>query len=554
MHTSRHWVHHHLPLLAVIVLGVAFFGIYSWFYMGSHGIFTSPDEMANYYFIQRFADDSALTMSDPLNQVVSGGIVRPRSTAYANGNTVPGSFVGMIIIYGLLAKLFSIHVVLFFTPFFSVLAAIMFYLFLRDLFGYRMALLSYILLLIMPPFWYYSSRGMFHNALFVALLMMGTYVLFHQLRSRGSSMWYALSGLLIGLSIFVRASEIITVSIVMLSLALVYRKRAQILDAIIFATPLVGVVLVMLLINNTLFGSPLSFSYSQDAVQFSSVSAVSQSLLLKVKQIVLPFGFDMASITHVAKQYLLQIFIIIMLPLWYSLAMLLKGAVESVLQKVNLIKDSSLDKIPRSVRWYIFVFLVLSTWLILYYGSFRFSEYIDSDQILLGSSYLRYWLPIYVFSVPIVVFGVAQMSALFRKVILRKLFIVVISGVLVGSAFIITLNDPLQGLIKLQTDRANNYTLQQNVQFLTEPEAVIISGYADKAIFPVRSVIVRLPDLGREAAQDVQKLQDKVPVYYIYNPLDTTSSQEKKNLETYGYVFQEIYANPQGPEVLYKVL
>lgn len=547
----------HNSLLAVIILGVLFFGVYSWYYSGNTSMFTSPDETANNFFIDRFARTSELTLYEPLNQVVSSGIVRPRSTAYVDGVITSGSFVGMIIIYGLIAKVFSVGVIPFLTPFFAVLGAVTFFLLIRELFGKKIALISYILLITLPPFWYYSSRGMFHNVLFVSLLIIGLYLLVSQLRHNRNIVWYAGSGLCIGLAIFVRASEFVTIMIPFLFILILHRKRIQYTDMIALCIPIVGVVILILIINNTLYGSPLSFSYSQAEIQLGSISVATQSLWSKIKQLFLPFGFDVRQMTFSVGQYLLQIFIYLTIPLVAGLLVFMKQIVLLGVQSIKIVKHpGQLHDIQISpVRlWYTVGYLLMGVWLICYYGSFVFSEYIDEETILFGSSYLRYWLPLYVFGLPLIVFGIVRIGAAYMTRITRAFTYAIFCFVFVYVSFSLTIGDDLQGLSKLQADRQNNLTLQEDIVRQTEEHAVIISGYIDKVIFPKRSVIVRLPSDDAVAASDVRRLQEQTQVYYVHNALDSISTQQMKSLRVYGYVFSKVYQNPHGPEVLYKVL
>ncbi len=133
-------------------------------------IFNSPDEMANFYFAKNVALHNSLNVAEPLNNEL-GKRVYPRSIAAGNGMLRPLSFVGLPVIYGVLAKLFTAPAIPFFTGFIAALAGLVFYILLRKFFEKKWALLGTFLFYINPAYFYYTARGMFHNVLFVNLLL-----------------------------------------------------------------------------------------------------------------------------------------------------------------------------------------------------------------------------------------------------------------------------------------------------------------------------------------------------------------------------------------------
>ncbi len=134
--------------------------------------FDSPDETANYFWAVRIAKGESLWYREPL-EVAGNSLLRPRSMNVIGMKVVPGSFLGLPLLYGYMAKWLGVNAIPYFTPLFASLAVIAFGFLMMKLFDPVMGLLSAALLAVLPPWWYYASRGMYHNVLFVSLVMIG---------------------------------------------------------------------------------------------------------------------------------------------------------------------------------------------------------------------------------------------------------------------------------------------------------------------------------------------------------------------------------------------
>ncbi len=157
------------------VLALIFLIAVWWLPITTSQIFNSPDEMANFYFAKNVALNTSLSMSEPLNNEL-GNRVYPRSIAARNGRLKPLSFIGLPVIYGVLAKVSSVRAIPFFTGFIAAVAGLVFYLLLRKGFSQKLAILGTFLLYVNPAYFYYTARGMFHNVLFVDLLLVSLLV------------------------------------------------------------------------------------------------------------------------------------------------------------------------------------------------------------------------------------------------------------------------------------------------------------------------------------------------------------------------------------------
>ena len=127
-------------LLWPSLMAIVFLMAVWWLPATTPEIFNSPDEMANFYFAKNVALHNSLSVPEPLNNEL-GNRVYPRSIAASNGALRPLSFIGLPVIYGVLAKIFSVRAIPFFTGLIAALAGLAFYFLLRKEFGQKWSLL-----------------------------------------------------------------------------------------------------------------------------------------------------------------------------------------------------------------------------------------------------------------------------------------------------------------------------------------------------------------------------------------------------------------------------
>ena len=94
--------------------------------------FFSPDENANYVFTKLYQESNQLYIFEKYNMIASD-VIHPRSYFSHEGNLKPLSFLGIIIIYGDLAKIFGQAIIPFLTPLFAALGLLFFYLLMSSL-------------------------------------------------------------------------------------------------------------------------------------------------------------------------------------------------------------------------------------------------------------------------------------------------------------------------------------------------------------------------------------------------------------------------------------
>ena len=170
-------------IFILIILAVVFTGVYFWLAtpvktsVVISSRFDWPDEMANYFWSEQYATTGQLAIFEPLNLVAQNQI-HPRSfNVRSDGSLVPGSFLGLILFYGTLAKFFSVKAIIYFTPVLAIFGVLAFYGIIKRIFSEKIALISAVLMFFHPAWWYYSVASMLPNIAFVSLLLLGIYFL-----------------------------------------------------------------------------------------------------------------------------------------------------------------------------------------------------------------------------------------------------------------------------------------------------------------------------------------------------------------------------------------
>ncbi len=565
-------------LLTVILISIGFFAVASAynFYTQKDGFIKwgSPDETANYVFAKLYGQTGELTIFEKYN-LYGDDIIHPRSTRSDNGFLKPVSFLGIILIYGRLAALTNYKILPYLTPFFAAWGIFFFYLLIKKIFGKENAFLSVFLLAGFPAWIYYSSRSMFHNVLFVSLLIIGLYfcVLLgrkrkNKLKFLNSDIWKmdwlnffysALAGFFVGLAATVRSSEILWLAPVFFVLWIFNVKKTGLLKLLVFLTFIFLAVTPALCWNRILYGSFLSGGYSEMNESIKTI-AVSGSdlfktaiwgnfarvgeLIGKIKNSIFYFGFKPEQSQRMFYYYFVRMFFWLFWPAFFGFFLFLERI-----------------KKWRKKHWlFVLSSLIFYVILIFYYVSLEFYDNPAKGALTIGNSHIRYWLPVYLTSMPLAAFFIMKFSfALFfqkaesekteigafpkskpgffrlnppkKKFLvagLKAFFIIVI--LFISASF--TLYGSEEGLVY----SADNYYSAQSQYFkvlsLTEKNSIIITEYHDKLFFPERKVIVgRLTENNMNAIY--ARLANYLPVYYYnftFSEKDFNYLNEKKLL------------------------
>ena len=557
-----------LNLLIVIGLALIFFFATSSFNRVSQDKnyikWSSPDENANYFFTERFAETGQLAFFDRAN-LIGSNLIMPRSTRSDSGTIKPVSFLGIILIYGSIAAILGPSVIPFLTPFFAALGLIFFYLIVRRFFSARIALWSAVLLAVFPVYTYYTVRSMFHNVLFISLLLAAVYFFILALGRRKDSdqdilpfdvktlpgqhyLELSLSfvaGVLAGLAVITRTSELLWLVPAWLIVWLFYARRLGWAKLLLFLAGAFAPLVPVAYFNQLLYGAFWHGGYNEMNRSLDDLARSSGELFRAtwrgqldyyrhyvgtIFRNVFYFGFKYEQSLAMFRYYVLEMFPV----LFYGAS----GGFIIV----------GIDNIRRFKKKYLVYFLsglVLSGLLIFYYGSWKFNDNPDPSRFTIGNSYTRYWLPIYLFLIPLAALFIRRIgraaAVLFFKASDRvkrlitlglEAMTVLIIGIF--SLFFVLYGSE-EGLVYLYHNNRAERASVETVWNLTEPDAVIITRYYDKLLWPERRVIMaNIP--ADELWPAARQLADYYPVYYYDFYLDEAAVDylNERKLPLYG--------------------
>lgn len=227
METLKKKMHNYMFYLILAALAVIFFFIYSFLIYGNYSLrFTWPDETANYFFIKNYIQTSSFTVAEPLNDIADN-IVKPRSFNVFEGDLVPGSFLGMLLVYGAIGKVIGLDLMVLLTSLFAVLAGIYFYKLMKLFFEPKIAFFSAVLFYLNPAWWYYASFFMLPNVSFICFLIIGFYYLLRidKFKKQSNVLFTILGSFFISLALIVRTNEIFWIAPLLLVLFILYYKK-----------------------------------------------------------------------------------------------------------------------------------------------------------------------------------------------------------------------------------------------------------------------------------------------------------------------------------------
>lgn len=478
----------------LLVLAGAMFVVYNGLMsIGLPAKFASPDESANYLFIKSFATRSSLSLPSPLT--VPGGIVGPRSMLTGEGELLPASFLGMPLLYGALARAIGMWVVPILTALFTYGALLALYGLFARVFTKQIALVSSVLVALHPAVWYATMRGMFHNMLFIDFTIFGAYAMvrgFETVASR-SPLWFGLSGLSFGAAIAVRSSEVLWIGAALMAVMFAQRTNSALRRGwwAFIAGGLLPVIIIMVT-NQHLYGHPLSFGYSGGVSSADTLAGLTSTIADKISGLLFPFGFHPLRALSNFVDYSLRLF-------WFP-------SILSILGLVIVMRTKGLTVMQ---RWFYLGAAAVSAWLILYYGSWTIQDSPNPRAVTIGTSYARYWLPVYILMMPLTavfLLRLPQVASRFG----RALTVVILCSLWFISA-LTAVFDPLEGALALRSEVASYGQHDERAGAITPSNAVIISTRGDKEFFPERSVITSVETPVQ--LKQLRELLSKVPVY-----------------------------------------
>lgn len=557
-------------LTSLIIAGIIFFFVYSFFAFTRPAKFNSPDETVNYYFTKLFAERSELSYTEPLGDIFDN-IIHPRAIIPSDGKLAPMGFWGLPLIYGLIAKVFGLGIVLFLTPLFSVLAVFAFYGLIKKIFNQKIAFISALLLFIQPAFWYYSTRNLFSNILFVDLLIIGLYfILGADSLSRPFNrrkIWRLVAGsLFLGCSLIVRISEVVWLGFAGLISLIAYRRQISFKSlAIVF---LIGLIIFIPFgyINNKLYGAPWKAGYSliddggsSEILEPAGISGARSQIgqtrikLFGIKTVVMksmmPLGMNWLNVYNNFKIFYVKMN-------WWQFIFLVGGLL--IFSCLYFFKkfDAELGEIiNRKSKIYFWLFGLVSGYLLIYYGSWRLFDNIAPSQFTIGDSHLRYWLPSYIMALPFAAIFLIKLINPVKnhgwKIALAGLY----GLLLVLLSFRLVYLDKDNGIIKVNQVTKYEYpAIESMISAAIPADSVVIVDYADKILWPKFKVI----DFNGKTAifKSMKELVKIQPVYYYLHQelaAEYIKHWREKHLypENLEIIFQQKF---RDNSVLYKII
>lgn len=556
----QHWIEG----VSLIALLVVFFFIYST--LSSHSLyngtplFNSPDETANYFFSKQFARTGSLGFAEPLLEA-SNGYIHPRSMTAVGERVVPVGFLGLPVLYGFLAKIFGVHAIPYFTPALASIAALFFYILIRNVFSPRIGALAMILLLIHPAYMYNANRAMLPNVAFVSFLIIACALCSYtyQLRRRSAQIGVGfLSGAALGMSLWIRFSEAPWVFGLLGVFALAAFRKIRIFFAISFLVGLSFPLVLMGWYNANTYGNPLLFGY-QTAVIPQAVYQLEQSgtllqslasgnavqfreqavLLLKaVKHALLPFGIQKELFVKIFWDYGVSFFLPFSILAIFGFFFALRHAFRAIRKR---------SVTPLAVT---LCTLGMSAWLVVFYGSWIFYDNLDRE-ITIGASYLRYWLPLFIFTLP---WGAMMISflSLRAKGVVAKIALTSLICSLALFSFHQVFMGSSESVDGMRASLQSYNTKRKFIEGLTPADAVVVSARSDKIFFPVRKVAEQTSDF-REVVL-MKNVLVHAPIYYygLWSQRDAASIS-KKYFEPHGMRL-EFIVDADEKEHLYRMV
>lgn len=490
-------------------------------------VYNTPDEAANYFFADRLVREGTVRYPETRNEISERQIIHPRSTTVVGGDIVPGSFLGFILILEAWAKVFGPAVLPFVTPLMAGAGLVAWYGLMRRWRGARFALVSTLLLATLPGWWYYASRSLFGNVSFASCLIISSYYLQRHL-DRRDAVSLVVAGAFTGLALMVRTGDVIWVAALWAWLVLPqigWRRGLAVCGlGAAAALAMFGPVFVM---QHELFGSWLTTGYVPEG---SAVIAGARPLWLAlIQQLTLPFGLHPRAIVYTLYQYL------VIMQWWYVVPALLAW----------LALMSHWARREPFWQWYGIAMPIIGVLVTLLYGSWLFHNNL-LGQALIGSSQVRYFLPLTILLVPLVTWGMIELTQMawsrWRIIALTALI-----GLSVSLSYWRVVTAGPESLTAVVRTVRGYYDLQATVATVTPPEAIIITSYHDKVFFPQRAVASywQYP----EAIADITKLVETGQPTYLYR----VAAVEGALLEQQGHLTLDLVVTTTPTEALYRL-
>ena len=480
-----------LGLFALVIAAAVAYAWLPWVTRPPTGdrIFNSPDETANATFASTFARHGDLELREPLN-LEFDGIVHPRAVAVVGDRLVPGSFIGLPVLYGLIGRLVGESVIVFLTPLVAALVLLGLWWLYRGVFGASAAAVAVVLVAAFPGWWTYAARSMFHNVLFVSLLAAAVVLWWRWLARAVSPPWLGVAAAVVtALALWVRPSESVWVLPALAAIIATIPQQRPRRDWWWVAMAFVVTAVLLLAVSWWTHGNPLGSGYALPGASVAAAPAQGTAAVL------LPFGFHPRRAFNRLVDYTLGLFPWL---LWPALV-------------GWLLSLGRWHVLPRVQRRYLVLTTAIGAYLALYYGSWQFSDHLDPTAVTLGTSYIRYWLPLYLLALPYAALSAQLALQRWGQRSRRGALALLVALATVTSAQV-TLRGGDESLTAVAARIGEYYDQRAAVLRRVEPNAVVVTERHDKVFFPTLAVVSDVRSPARLAA--LARLATRRPLYY----------------------------------------
>ncbi|MDQ5971017.1 MAG: hypothetical protein QG603_794 [Patescibacteria group bacterium] len=446
-----------------------------------HLAFNWPDANANFWSVSQIVNNFSIGQFDSLN-IPSNFLLHTRSQNVIDGVTLPMTFLPSLFVMSSLAWFFGQFSALLLIPLLAAAIIFIFHLLVRRLLpDEKSAITSTILLATLGPWVYFASQPLLPNiiVIFLALLSLHTFL----------DKKYLAGSLFFALAIACRPPEIIWLAPLLFLFFYFLRPKVQKLR-IINSLIIFGAVMIWALyLNKAVFGGYFLTGYSN--FQGNSLPSETSIASNNIFSWFFPFGIDLFL---VAKNYLKYFWLLI----WpYSIFILL--GIGTILASKNNNREKK----------YLLTYFVISILLVLYYASWDFSDALVKNLNTISISYVRYFLPIFIMSMPLVVMGINYLTKNLKNKYFWQLAILLFLIIFSVNQVVFTKND---GLLAHAQYVQDYYREWQAIKKIAPAGSIIISERSDKYLYPYYRVVVPQGDLALWPR--IKDIYGSVDIYY----------------------------------------
>lgn len=446
-----------------------------------HLAFNWPDANANFWSVSQIVNNFSVGEFDLLN-IPSNFLLHTRSQNVIDGVTLPMIFLPSLFVMSSLAWLFGQFASLLLIPLLAAGIILIFHLLVRRILSdEKSAITSTILLATLGPWVYFATQPLLPNIIVIFFALLALYTFLDKKYLAGS--------LFFALAIACRPPEIIWLAPLLFLFFYYLRPKLHKLR-IINSLIIFGVVIIWALyLNKAVFGGYFLTGYSN----FQGNSLPSETSLANnnIFSWLFPFGIDLLL---AAKNYIKYFWFLI----WpYSIFILL--GTWQILRVKNNNKE----------RKYLLAYFVISILLVLYYGSWNFSDALVKNLNTISISYVRYFLPLFIMSMPLVVIGINYLTRSLKNKYFWQLAILLFLIVFSVNQVVFTKND---GLLAHGQYVQDYYRQWQAIKKIAPADSIIISERSDKYLYPYYRVVVPQGDLALWPR--IKNIYGSVDIYY----------------------------------------